>query len=118
MANTKKHAIWGFLVGTTASALIQKLQNNEVNWGRAAGFGLLGAGVAVLPDILEPAVSPRHRAFAHSTVFGGTIVGFTKKAWDSSELPDSQKEETVCVALAYLSHLALDASTPASLPII
>ncbi len=118
MVNTGKHVVWGFLVGIATSAIIQKQQNNEVNWNRAAGLGLISAGVAILPDILEPADSPRHRAFAHSAVIGGTIAEIARKTWDSPDIPNRQKEETACVALAYLSHLVLDASTPASLPVI
>jgi membrane-bound metal-dependent hydrolase YbcI (DUF457 family) len=87
------------------------------------GFGsfFLMAGVSafgsMIPDVLEPATGSYHRSFFHSfallfglgfftfitlenlTGFGvGAIIGF--------------------LAVGYLSHLAMDALTPSSLPLI
>jgi len=118
MSNSKEHALFGFLVGTGAYLLAKRIQNEKINWGNALGWGVVGAGVALVPDILEPALSPIHRGAAHSLVAGGTVLYATKKAWDSENLTSDQKTAVASVAAAYLSHLIADSTTPAGLPIL
>lgn len=82
----------------------------------------LSATLATLPDILEPALNnPNHRQFFHSVLFA-VIVG-----WGVYETynwrPETPFEELLRIALlaagsAYLLHLAADALTARSLPLI
>jgi membrane-bound metal-dependent hydrolase YbcI (DUF457 family) len=87
----------------------------RINWGKVALFAAGGAAVASLPDILEPASHPNHRALLHSFSCAGALAyaafGKHSKPW-----ADDDKHVIHAAALAYLSHLLLDAGTPKSLP--
>ncbi len=82
----------------------------------------IGAILGRLPDMIEPAFrNPNHRQFFHSiTVLGLMGTGMLKVyRWD----PQDEFEKIIRAALliggaAYLSHLALDALTSKSLPLI
>ncbi|MFA4983177.1 MAG: metal-dependent hydrolase [Candidatus Micrarchaeia archaeon] len=116
MSDRTTHIALGFLFGTVGYCVVKKLQNEEIDMGNAIGWGIVGAGVAVLPDIIEPATSPMHRAFAHSVMAAGTATCVTKMAWDSQELSGEQKAAIVSLFGAYMSHLLADSATPAGLP--
>ena len=117
VSNRTTHIALGFLFGAAGYCIVKKLQNEEINVGNALGWGVVGAGVAVLPDIIEPATSPTHRAFTHSLVAAGAATYVTKKAWDSQELSGEQKAAAASIFGAYMSHLLADSTTPAGLPI-
>jgi membrane-bound metal-dependent hydrolase YbcI (DUF457 family) len=116
MSNSVQHALIGGLIGCGLYLVAKRMMNEEPELGPALGCGLLGAGVALLPDIIEPATSPMHRAFAHSVATGGLVVLGTKSIYDHPEIPNEQKAVVGSLAGAYLSHLLLDAGTPAGLP--
>lgn len=118
MANFKQHAGMGAVVGLITGAVISyKKQKNgrfsvldfaaDITLGAAAG--LVGSAI---PDILEPATNPNHRAFFHSytaAIFSNSTIAY---GWE--------REGVIKTAFCagYCSHLALDAITPKSLPII
>lgn len=85
----------------------------------AAGFPAACAG-SVLPDLLEPPISSRHRGFFHSKrMLRVTAIFFLAAAalWLLPEIP----QKTVlfvfsALALGYLLHLAADSLTPRGLP--
>lgn len=83
--------------------------------------GAVGALCANLPDILEPATSPNHRKTCHSVALAAVLMVGMKKAWQW-EPEDDLGRLLRFVALAggagYLVHLALDATTRRSLPLI
>ena len=68
-------------------------------------IGLLGSA---MPDILEPADSPSHRGSLHSVALLGASVHGSIRSADPV---------LAIFAIGYASHLALDASTPAGLPL-
>lgn len=74
----------------------------------------IGAGVACLPDLLEPATSPNHRATCHSLLTFALLGGMVDKL--RAEGQGSSPFVTL-VLLPYLSHLGADALTPKCLPI-
>ena len=79
------------------------------------------AGCGTLPDVLEPALHPNHRQFFPSFLFA-TGVDFALYKLYRRE-PESEGEELArVVALigssAYLVHLAMDAFTRKSLPLV
>jgi inner membrane protein len=82
------------------------------------GGGLLGAK---LPDVFEPAIHSHHRKFFHSLVVAGGLAWAIRKVLD---WPRETREQRLLraavlgVAVGYASHLALDAMTPRSLPLI
>lgn len=82
---------------------------------------VLAAGTTNLPDLIEPAAHPNHRQFFHSVAFAGILGWGACKVyeWDP-ELPVDKAIRFVLLigAAGYLIHLALDACSPKSLPLI
>lgn len=74
-----------------------------------------------LPDILEPATSPNHRAFFHSLAFAGLLAKCVHKLhqWEPETESDKfWRSVGLLSASAYLIHVALDFTTRKSLPLI
>ena len=95
-------------------------QSGEPSAWPLLGFGF-GATFGTLPDILEPADHPNHRQFFHSLTFAVALgyLGYRLYMWK----PEEPWQETLRVLgliaiSAYLIHLAMDASTPKSLPVV
>jgi inner membrane protein len=129
MANGKTHAAVGALLGAAIlggleyAAQQKRLKQGEItelDRGKLQGKVLLGAlggaVVGVLPDLLEPATHPGHRAFFHSVAFaalGGAGVHKVLKHVKDPEL----RQAIIAAAAVYGSHLVLDAGTPVGLPV-
>ena len=84
--------------------------------GVIASFGLGGIG-GLLPDILEPATNPNHRKLFHSVGTGallgtGLVTNLRKEKKTENDLA------LIILLLSYLSHLAGDATTTKSLPLL
>ncbi len=74
-----------------------------------------------LPDVLEPATSPHHRQFFHGLVFaaGLGVALYKLHEWDAQDPAHKFVKALGMLAIsAYLIHLALDATTAKSLPLI
>lgn len=102
------------------AALLEKCPDNE---RPVLGVAMvLGAVLgAKLPDILEPAVHSHHRAFFHSIAFAGGLIWAVKKLreWEPTTAEHRLLKAACLGALVgYGSHLALDATTPRSLPLL
>src|SRR5882724_8032645 len=131
MANFKKHVVVGAAVAGGANLIYQLVRLytsaqpphtlgdalTQVKWGRVAAFAAAGGAIAVLPDLLEPAYHPNHRALFHSVCCGGALAygafGKHTERWHEDD-----RHAARVGALAYLSHLFLDAGTPKTLPLI
>ena len=86
---------------------------------------LLGGAAAALftnlPDLLEPATSPNHRAFFHSLAFAALLGKCLHELNQWQPETDSErfcKSVGILATSAYLIHLALDFTTTKSLPLI
>ena len=84
----------------------------------ALAFSILGGK---LPDIIEPATSPHHRKFFHSVAVMLAVGWGVKQAYEWT--PETSWEKFARLALifggvGYISHLALDATTPMGLPLL
>lgn len=110
---------------TAALSMGLLLHVEEARRGESTAWPIAGAGVAALatnlPDVLEPAMTPNHRQFFHSLLFAG-ILGYglyRLYGWDA-ETPEQKFLRTVGLIAggAYLVHLALDATTKRSLPLV
>ena len=112
------HLAIGLLAFCTYAYLGHFLQ--DIPQGTLA-FGFLAAFAgSILPDLLEPPTSSRHRGFFHSkTVLKVTGIVFcgTALLWT---LPEASQKTVLfalsTLALGYLLHLAADAITPRGLP--
>lgn len=83
--------------------------------------GTASAALASLPDFVEPAIHPHHRQFFHSVLFAGLLGYGVYRAYRWTAETPLQKVLRIAVMLggsAYLLHLAADALTTRSLPLI
>lgn len=83
--------------------------------------GGLGALLGTLPDILEPADHPNHRQFFHGLAFAAVLSysGYKLYKWKPEEPWQEVVRMVGLIAIgAYLIHLAMDATTSKSLPVI
>lgn len=81
----------------------------------------LGALLGSLPDFIEPAYHPNHRQFFHSWVFATVLVVGFARLWQWTPTDERGKVLRyfgLIAGGAYLVHLAMDAGTPKSLPIV
>lgn len=85
------------------------------------GGSLLAAIYTNLPDMLEPAIHPHHRQFYHSFAFAAMIGGGMYKLSQWETQTEGEKILKFCLMVAggaYLVHLAMDACTKRSLPLL
>ena len=119
MANGVTHRITAAV--TVGAACVHAERNQQ----EKTLMPIAGAGLATvltnLPDVIEPALHPNHRQFFHSFLFAGTVAwaGYQAYKW----VPETPFEEALRFVLmvgagAYLVHLALDARTAKSLPLV
>jgi len=81
-------------------------------------IALLGCLGGLLADLIEPAISPNHRGFAHSiVVVVGLIVMIAVFCRCNSAESGGRSVALKSFAAAYLSHLFLDACTPKGIPL-
>lgn len=89
----------------------------KFDWGEFLLCTAIGAGAGLLPDILEPADTPNHRAFFHSIAMAALVAysftGKHTKKWSATTLLFWG-----IAGMAYISHLGTDACTPKSIGLI
>lgn len=88
---------------------------------RPVAAAALAALLADLPDRLEPAVHPHHRQFFHSFVVGAAVghAAYQLYQWQPTEEWHKAIRFGLLVACgAYLAHLAADATTARSIPVL
>lgn len=120
MANGKAHSI----AGTVAGLAVPLLDKGTIkdNPELLVAGPVVGNFFSKLPDIIEPAFkNPNHRQFFHSIAVLAAVGYGVKKAYEWQ--PEDKFEKVIrsillCAGAGYLSHLALDAITPRSLPLV
>lgn len=119
MANGKTHQlIAATAIAGTISAIESREGKQTVN---PLIGGALASGLTKLPDQLEPALHPNHRQFFHSVAFGVMVgvAGYQAYKWEPENDWGKVARFIAMVACgAYLIHLAADACTPKSLPLV
>ena len=110
---------------TAALATGVVLHSRELERGKATAWPLAGSGLAAiltkLPDILEPPVHPHHRQLFHSLAFATLVAAGWKALYEWRPQSDEGRfwrKLGMIGAGAYLCHLALDALTARSLPLV
>lgn len=110
---------------TAALATGAVLHSREVERGEATAWPLAGGGLAALltklPDALEPAVHPHHRQFLNSVACAALVAAGWKVLYEWQPQSDEAqfwRKVGMTGAGAYLCHLALDALTARSLPLV
>jgi inner membrane protein len=135
MPDGRTHLIAGTVCGAVCSIVIQHQlhENKQLDPGHLLLSTGTGAAVSRLPDILEPALHPNHRAFFHSFIFGA-ILGYSGvEIWKKMEqLREKRKARGIqqiswqefLLALiligigVFVLHLLMDAFTKKGLPLI
>ena len=120
MACAAEHAAFNFVAVMTATAAVQQHNGRPVEVS-ALAMGTAAALLPSLPDVLEPAIHPNHRRFFHSVTFAIAVGYGLHRAykWETQE-PWERLARMVALAAgaAYLAHLARDAFTARSLPLV
>lgn len=107
----------------SAIFLVMADQENreQQNTGWPVAGGVMGAFLTGLPDKLEPALHPNHRQFFHSIVFAAALgmCWIKLREWQPETEFDGLLRKVGMIGIgAYLVHLAVDATTAKSLPLI
>ena len=147
MPRRPTHISAGCISGLTAGILTSKQLPSEHQLLHVVCATIGGALGGLAPDSLEPALSPHHRSLFHSLAVGGVATSGLVANWQAScheaaaaclsraeqapvGSPQRSEEETkalfwravagllVGFLAGYLSHLALDAGTANSLPLL
>ena len=120
MANLKEHAWLGAGTGVLTYILMCRYYDRPFDFGEMLGCAVVSTAAAMVPDILEPALSPNHRNVAHSLVAGSALLSFAKHRCgaDNRDWEELQKILWAAATSGYLSHLVADASTPRGLPLL
>ena len=143
MPRKDTHLVVGALAGGVVTYLLAKHEGSKDPFMEAIGGALGGLTTACLPDWIEPAFTPSHRASAHSVAAGAgvsmLIPALRQFAIDSRKYAETPAFKTlgaeavrpdevtrmmnylaagaaVGLAVGYLAHLVLDGHTPAGLP--
>ena len=120
MACAAEHAAFNFVAVMAATAAVQQRSDRPAD-GSALAMGTAAALVPSLPDVLEPAIHPNHRRFFHSVTFAIAVGYGLHRAykWEAQERWEPLARMAALVACtAYLAHLARDAFTAKSLPLV
>ncbi len=121
MANFQSHLIAGTISAGTLDVGAKILKKESVEPEEILLFGAdlsLGALGGLLPDILEPAIHPRHRKFFHSFAFliiTGVGVWYL---WERTNIFKWIKWPVTILAVGVGVHLLMDSRTSSSLPLV
>ena len=117
MASSKTHLLVGAASGLVAAVVSRQLHKPTLN---PVVSTCVGALFGKLPDWLEPSINnPHHRQLFHSWLAMGTVVYGLKRAYEWQAMDTSEaflRGLVLAAGGAYLSHLAVDATTARSLP--
>lgn len=119
MPNAKTHATVGAITGLAAWTLAERKAGRSIRFGDLVMPAFAGLVSGLLADLIEPATSPNHRAFAHSLIFVVLVAAviFIADRYLADEKRQSERSFLTCIASAYFSHLLLDSFTAKGLPI-
>jgi len=135
MPNGSAHIIAGTICGAASSLVIQSRaqESKQIDLGHLLISTGTGAAVSRLPDILEPAIHPNHRAFFHSFVFGALLGFGSVETWKKIKMKAAERRasgiEEISLAEIFLGlilivivvvflHLMMDGFTKKGLPVI
>lgn len=120
MASALEHAQFNFFAVAAVCVTVQHREGRTVDETPVV-MGVAAFCLPSLPDWLEPALHPNHRKFFHSaTVFVGLSYAMHRLyKWETQdEWERFARAVGLVVGAAYLAHLARDAFTAKSLPMI
>lgn len=109
--------------GVSALAAVAMLKERypEARLPHPAFAAVVAALASGLPDILEPATTPRHRQFCHSLAFAGVMTSGMKKVYEWVPASPGEvfaRDVLLSIGFGYLAHLCADATTAMGLPLV
>lgn len=116
--NASGHAALGACTGAGVVLLFNKSIGLKTEPGDVAIGALLGGMAGLIPDFLEPATHPHHRALCHSMLTLFTVSYASWKLYYTPKLTPDQKKLLTTLAGGFLSHLVGDSFTPIGLPLL
>jgi len=83
------------------------------------GCAAVGTVTALVPDVIEPALTPNHRGLAHSVATGSALLrlAYELSCAENQAWEEFQKILFASAAAGYVSHLVADGCTPQRLPL-
>lgn len=120
MASAAEHAVFNLFTVTAAAAVAQHQEGKPLD-GSTIVMGAAAACLPSLPDILEPALNPNHRKFFHSVTFAVMLGCAMRRVYKWETEGEWERLARILLLVggaAYLAHLARDAFTAKSLPLI
>lgn len=122
MPRAKEHMTIGALSGAAVNLAIQLDEmaanpEKQFDWMELLACIAVGAAAGLIPDLLEPATSPRHRSFFHSAT-AGALIAWQLSGKDMNQLPRDIRMILLVAGASYGSHLLADSMTPASIRLI
>lgn len=119
MSNANTHRIGAAAAVGLTHMYLEGQEQQQTSLPTASAALAYAAGT--LPDVLEPAVSPNHRQFFHSLTAAGLLGHGLSRLWQWE--PETDRDKVLkgaglVIGGAYLVHLAMDATTPRSLPVL
>lgn len=118
MPNARIHATVGVVTGLAAWISAERNAGRSICFGDLVIPAIAGLVSGLLADLIEPATSPNHRAFAHSLMLVVLVAAviFTADHYLRDEKRQREHSFLACIMSAYLSHLLLDSFTAKGLP--
>lgn len=120
MARAGEHAQFNFFAVAAVCAAVQHREGRSIDETPLV-IGAAAACLPSLPDMLEPPRHPNHRQFFHSVVvFAGLSYAVHRLyKWETqNEWEKLLRAVGLVGGAAYLAHLARDAFTAKSLPMM
>jgi inner membrane protein len=111
-----------FVAAASAFSVAAANWSPENHWSKhPLVAACVASGCGTLPDLVEPATSPHHRQFFHSVLFAAALglALYQTYQWEpETEVGQILRRVALLAGGAYLIHLAMDATTARSLPLI
>lgn len=120
MSSGNAHRIGSTVAVGVVAAIFDYKRNGKLTWRTPVAAGVAWV-TATLPDLLEPANSPHHRQFFHSAAFASLLINSLRHLYEWEAENDGHlhlKDTLLVIGSSYLSHLAMDSTTPMGLPIL
>jgi inner membrane protein len=120
MPNLKQHlAISGVVSAGTYLAMCQ-YYGRKPDLGEFMICEAVGLVAGTVPDALEPAIHPNHRALCHSMALGGGLAKFAlvNCCKENGDWEEFLKILAAVATVCYVTHLVADACTPKGLPLL
>jgi len=118
MANKMTHAAIGALIAFTGYGLYKYIKEESMSLEEIVVSLIVGGLFGLVPDIIEPATSPNHRAFFHSILMLIMLVFVNYEFWRIENFSDTLKLIILAASIGYGSHILTDSTTEKRVPLI